>query len=201
MLDSQNTIMKRVHSLIGSSTLPVDATVHKRCKLSSTSSSNCSVPKSQPRLSGEDVSPHPTASPINTNATRTQQAQIESRNTHSRQQRSRSTGKSVRFLGQVAIHEIPCRSELDKGQIYYSAADYRRFSSQETVRREALQLTIVMCREQERRLRRGTDPITTITAQILYDRILHQEVDAARPCSRNLQYLPPTRNGIVAQCA
>lgn len=86
---------------------------------------------------------------------------------------TRSTPR-VRFAtALVQEREIPfIEDDVEKTDLYYSDEDFVRFAFNERIRRDALILTITLCREQQKRLFRGSTVIPPSSVQLMYHKIL-----------------------------
>lgn len=80
----------------------------------------------------------------------------------------------VRFADPLVQEaEIPAvQDPVDKHILYYSDDDFVRFAFNERIRRDALILTITLCREQQKRLVRGSTAISPNSVQLMYHKIL-----------------------------
>ena len=69
-----------------------------------------------------------------------------------------------------AIHQtlIPAVTEEEKCALYYTTFDFARFARNEKIRRDAVVLTYTLSKEQERRLREGTNLISLLTITKMY---------------------------------
>lgn len=68
--------------------------------------------------------------------------------------------------------EIPSSDVKAKSRLHYTDADFKRFAWEERLRRDALILTLTVCKEQRKRYRNGLPLLSPSTVHQMYHKIL-----------------------------
>jgi hypothetical protein len=92
----------------------------------------------------------------------------------------------VRFAAQlVQSAVIPAIADQEeKNRRFYSGIDFARFAFDERVRRDAIILTVTLCREQVKRLRRRANVVAPPAVTLMYHKILNRPQEASQPLQR-----------------
>jgi hypothetical protein len=109
----------------------------------------------------------------------------------------------VRFAAQlVQSAVIPAVADQEeKNRRFYSELDFARFAFNERVRRDALILTVTLCREQEKRLRRRANVLAPSAVTLMYHKILSRTEDASQLLQRRSKAPRNSRKqGPTKQC-
>ena len=93
---------------------------------------------------------------------------------------SSSSSLRVRFADPLAreqVRMIPSLDEDVKRRLFYTNCDFARFAFHERLRRDALILTVAVCREQLKRMRRSAPVISPSSVTMMYHKVLSRTED------------------------